>query len=75
MNKLSIDWDGTVSPCCLDYDQQLSIGNINKDNLLDLWNSEELKAIRTLLANKRQDVLLLCSTCELNYPFRGKIDG
>jgi len=74
MNKLSIDWDGTVSPCCLDYDQQLTIGNINNSTLLELWNSEELKAIRTLLGNKRQDLLTLCSTCELNYPFRGKIN-
>lgn len=73
MVKLSIDWDGTVSPCCLDYDRQLSIGNIKEKNLLNLWNSEEANAIRTLLSNRRQDMFVLCSTCELNYPFRGKL--
>jgi radical SAM protein with 4Fe4S-binding SPASM domain len=72
MVKLSIDWDGTISPCCLDYDQQLSIGNIHKDDLMTIWNSDDVNAIRTLLSNKRQDMFTLCRTCELNYDFRGK---
>jgi len=72
MVKLSIDWDGTVSPCCLDYDQQLAVGNIQNDDLMELWNSEDVKAIRTLLSHKRQDMFTLCQTCELNYNFRGK---
>ena len=71
MVKLSIDWDGTVSPCCLDFNQQLSIGNIKKHTLEELWDGEQVKAIRTLLSNKRQDVFDLCKTCELNYGFRG----
>jgi radical SAM protein with 4Fe4S-binding SPASM domain len=72
MNKLSIDLDGTVSPCCLDYDQQLSIGNIKETDLMTLWKSPQANAIRTLLGQKRQDILVLCSGCELNYAFRGK---
>ena len=74
MNKLSIDWDGAVSPCCLDYNQQLTIGNINNTNLMELWKSPQVKAIRTLLGQKRQDIFNLCSGCELNYNFRGKDD-
>lgn len=73
MVKLSIDWDGTVSPCCLDYDQQLSVGNIKDSTLYELWHSDDTKSIRTLLTNKRQDMFSLCQTCELNYDFRGKI--
>jgi len=72
MIKLSIDCDGSVSPCCLDYDQQLSIGNIKDNTLKELWESEQTKAIQTLLTNKRQDIFTLCNTCELNTGFRGK---
>jgi len=72
MNKLSIDWDGAVSPCCLDYDQQLTIGNIKDKSLKEMWNSKEIAAIRTLLIAKLQDIFILCSTCELNYQFRGQ---
>jgi radical SAM protein with 4Fe4S-binding SPASM domain len=72
MNKLSIDWDGAVSPCCLDYDQQLSIGNIKEQTLNELWHSQAVRSIRQLLSEERQDIFKLCSTCELNYDFRGK---
>jgi len=72
MIKLSIDWDGTVSPCCLDYDQQLSVGNMKDNTLMELWLSPQVKAIRTLLSQKRQDMFALCQTCELNYGFRGQ---
>ncbi len=71
MNKLSIDWDGSVSPCCLDYDRQLTIANINDSTLEEIWAMPELGAIRTLLSNKMQDVFSLCQTCECNYKFRG----
>jgi radical SAM protein with 4Fe4S-binding SPASM domain len=72
MNKVSIDWDGIVSPCCLDYDQQLTIGDIKKNTLMEIWTSQNLKAIQHLLQHKQQDLFVLCSTCELNYDFRGK---
>ncbi len=72
MVKLSIDWDGSVSPCCLDYDGQLTVDNIKERNLKDIWESQEVGAIRTLLNHKKQDMFVLCQTCELNYNFRGK---
>jgi radical SAM protein with 4Fe4S-binding SPASM domain len=74
MCKLSIDWDGEVSPCCLDYNRQLSLGNVARDDLMTLWRSPKLKSIRDLLSQKQQDSIDLCSTCELNYSFRGKVD-
>jgi len=72
MIKLSIDWDGTISPCCLDYDRQLSIGTFPEMGLKEAWNHRDTLAIRDLLTNKRQDLFTLCSTCELNYEFRGR---
>lgn len=72
MIKLSIDWDGVVSPCCLDYNQQLSVGKFPERSLISLWNSAEVQAIRNLLTRKQQDLFVLCSTCELNYSFRGE---
>ncbi len=72
MTKLSIDWDGAVSPCCLDYDQELTIGNANTQSLKEIWHSMDARAIRKLLANEHQEMFVLCSTCELNYDFRGQ---
>lgn len=74
MTKMTIRWDGTVTPCCLDYDGAMSVGNVKKDDLMDLWQSDTLKGLRLMLSDKRQDLLELCKNCKLNYPFRGKIE-
>ena len=62
--KLSIDWDGKVSACCSDYDRYLTVGDVNKQSLKEVWDkSEKLKAIRVLLNNGCFRCLTLCSTC------------
>jgi len=70
MTKLSVDWDGTVTMCCLDYDRFMRLGNINEDNLFDLWHSPVRQATLELLNRKEQDRFALCRGCELNYHWR-----
>jgi len=66
--KLSVDWDGKVSCCCGDFDNFLTVGNINKTSLLEIWkNSEELKLFRRLLDMNKHKSLTLCSRCFLAY--------
>lgn len=65
--KLSVDWDGKVTACCADYDNLLTIGDIKDSSLIELWNGKNLKAIRTLLENKKHKELSLCSKCEYAY--------
>jgi len=65
--KLSIDWDGKVTACCGDYDRFLTVGDINKNTLQEIWKGEELKAVRTLLDKKLHRNLTLCKTCEHAY--------
>ena len=63
-DKLSIDWDGTVSACCSDYDQLMSVGHLDHSSLKEIWtNSEELNRYRELLADMRHGELELCRTC------------
>ena len=62
--KLSVDWDGKISACCGDYDNYLTVGDINNETLYNIWHkSEELKAIRSLLDKGRHKCLTLCSRC------------
>lgn len=66
--KLSVDWDGKVSCCCGDFDNFLTIGDINKSTIFDIWNnSEELKIFRKLLDKNMHRCLALCSTCYHTY--------
>jgi radical SAM protein with 4Fe4S-binding SPASM domain len=44
--SLSINADGIVSPCCVDWNRDLAIGSVATESLLDIWNGEALQALR-----------------------------
>lgn len=60
---LSINWDGTVSACCRDFDKQMIVGNISTQSLHDIWSSHKLQSYRKILAHMDHDLLPLCRTC------------
>ena len=47
--RLVIDTEGNVFPCCVDFHKTMCLGSIEIDSLLDIWNSIKLKTIRDLL--------------------------
>lgn len=59
--------DGTVVPCCLDGNGEINLGNIFKENLNDILNSNKAKEIIEGFKNNK-------STCELckNCNFRNR---
>lgn len=66
--KLSVDWDGKVSCCCSDWDNYLTVGDISKTTLKEIWNnSERLKLFRRLLDKGCHKSLSLCSVCFHTY--------
>jgi len=62
-NKLSIDWDGTVTACCGDYDRKMSVGDLNENTLEEIWNGEKLKKYQELIKAKKFNEIDLCSRC------------
>ena len=62
--RLAIIEDGRVSPCCVDYDEELIVGDISKQSLLEIWNSSELKKIREIQENGEFYKLKTCANCE-----------
>ena len=47
---LVVQWDGTVVPCCRDYNSVNAVGNVRDNTLLEIWNGEKEKLIRHQLA-------------------------
>ena len=43
---LQIQWDGTVIPCCYDYNNQIQLGNAFEDSVPDILRGEKYQAIR-----------------------------
>jgi len=62
-DKLSINWDGTVSACCGDYDNKMLVGNLKIKSLKEIWMSPKMHSYRSLLVDMRHDELPLCSKC------------
>lgn len=67
-DKLSINWDGTVSACCGDYDNKMIVGNVMENSLKEIWVSEKMNLYRKMLANMEHDKLELCKSC---YDYHG----
>lgn len=66
--KLSVDWDGQVSCCCGDYDNFLTVGDLNSSSLYDIWNTSwKLKNFRAMLDKGMFKSLTLCSNCYHTY--------
>ena len=62
--KLSINYDGSVSACCGDYDNLMIVGNLNEATLKDIYhNSQELKQYRKMLDEYKHGMLPLCKSC------------
>ncbi len=64
---LAVNWDGTISPCGLDYNESHIIGNIHEDSLINIFNSKEMKNFRRCHLENNFDLIEekgpLCASC------------
>lgn len=60
---MTILWDGRVVPCCMDYDGDLILGDVNKQTLTEIWNQS--KWLRKM--NKALNFSMIpCKECNRN---------
>ncbi|MCM1118664.1 MAG: radical SAM protein [bacterium] len=62
-NKLSVNWDGTVTACTSDYDNEMKLGSIWEYSLAELYHSERLDKIRKEILAERYDEMEPCKNC------------
>ena len=60
----TILWDGRAALCCLDYDGQVIVGDLNKQTIKEIYCGPKLSAIRQQHLNWEYDKTLLCLNCE-----------
>ncbi len=63
--RLMILWNGDVVLCCGDNRGRLRVGNVMKDNLADIWQSERLKVYRGLHLKGESHKMEICRRCGL----------
>ena len=68
IDQLGILVDGTIVPCCLDSNGIINLGNIFKDDLEDVLNSDLVKNIINGFKNNKS-ICLLCKNCNFKDRF------
>lgn len=64
---LTVNWDGSVVSCPLDFDARYIVGWIQEKPIKEIWNDKPIKEFRKSLLEKKYDVIekngKLCSEC------------
>lgn len=61
--QMVINNEGNVLPCCTFYGEQFNMGNIKHDNIIDVWNSEQMKKLRTIHKDGKYFENDICKKC------------
>lgn len=63
-SKLSVNSDGTVSVCCVDWSHGLVVGNVCENSIEEIWNGERSKEIRRLHITGNRCKITVCRSCQ-----------
>lgn len=68
-----INPDGEVTPCCMDWQRGIVMGNVQNESVRDIWEGEKYKAFLSGMVRKgRINNHSICATCE--YPVFDAVD-
>jgi len=63
---INIHFDGSVVPCCIDYNDENVMGNVGKDSLADVWGGLNLQKFRRLHMERRWNEIDMCRECKVH---------
>jgi MoaA/NifB/PqqE/SkfB family radical SAM enzyme len=61
--SLAVNWDGSVSICCVDWDSRALVGDANQQRLVDIWRGEPLRRVRELHLCGKAGTVAACGGC------------
>jgi radical SAM protein with 4Fe4S-binding SPASM domain len=64
--RMTITWDGTVVPCCFDFNNKYVCGDLNTQSLREIWTGSKMKSLRREFRENRV-TNPLCRNCEKLY--------
>ena len=69
--KMFVNWNGDVALCSNDWNLSQIFGNVNRDWIHDIWESDYYKAYRRIMI-KSQRIMSPCISCDVNGQVLGK---
>ena len=60
---LQSNWDGTTSPCTLDWAKKVVVGNVKHEAVSDIWKGERLRDLQVAQLQGHRDKIDFCNDC------------
>ena len=60
---LSVNFNGTVSVCCIDWSHSTIVGDLRKQSLYEIWNGKKLFEFRVIHLKKERSRNRACKNC------------
>lgn len=70
-SRLVVRYNGTIGACCPDIREEIYLGDLNKNSILDIWNGENAKLLKEKLKNKMAFNYEPCKSCSSFESFKG----
>ena len=61
---MTINWDGSVSVCCIDYYHRGIVGNVKADTIENIWKGELLQNVRKEHIKGNFNNISVCRDCK-----------
>ena len=60
---LAVNFDGTVSICCVDWSHGTLVGDTKKESIVDIWFGQKLREFRLMHLRKERNKISACADC------------
>ena len=61
---LIIYWNGLVGPCPQDFFARMTVGDLNNDSILEIWNGPSMRKLREKIKDREYRSLGPCGQCD-----------
>lgn len=68
--RLVVAWNGTIFPCCSNWNNEYPLGNYNTMSLLDAWNSFPMKHLRDIQNKNTLANNFPCKNCQVKGSYK-----
>lgn len=62
--RMAVFWNGDVTLCCRDYNNEMKLGNVAEQNVEDIWLGEKMQGLRRAHFEGRRRDIHLCHHCD-----------
>jgi len=67
--RIYITWEGLITICCFDFDNNLIVGNVKKDTIEKIWYNKIFNHYRKLHKLGLLNKMPMCGKCKLATPY------